>query len=422
MTTEEQTVNSTPDDDTPIGRVGFGLFEPATRANPYPVYHRLREQAPIYHSPAGIHIFSRYADAAAILCDPRFGYSEPRAPLGRALLTEHDRTGLLRDDHGKSVSSFLTRNPPDHNRLRRFVAPSFTPRAVARLAPRITAITDALLDTALASREVDLVESFAYALPFTVICELLDIPAADHTMVQHWSHTMARGLDPEFLVPPQRVEQRVRAVLETAAYFHELSAQRRAHPGSDLLSELATIEDNGDALTAPELLSTCLLLLVAGHESTASLIASGVLALLDHPDQLARLRAEPGLAAAAVEEVLRYDPPPQLVFRATLTDLTIGESFLPAGTMAMVLLGAANRDPAEFPDPDRLDLTRATQRHLAFSQGIHFCLGAPLARLQATIALRRLLERTTTVALNGQPRWKPNVALRGLEALPITLR
>lgn len=132
MTTEEQTVNSTPDDDTPIGRVGFGLFEPATRANPYPVYHRLREQAPIYHSPAGIHIFSRYADAAAILCDPRFGYSEPRAPLGRALLTEHDRTGLLRDDHGKSVSSFLTRNPPDHNRLRRFVAPSFTPRAVAR--------------------------------------------------------------------------------------------------------------------------------------------------------------------------------------------------------------------------------------------------------------------------------------------------
>lgn len=402
-------------------RVGFGLFEPASRANPYPVYHRLREQAPIYRSPTGIWILSRYADVATVLRDSRFGYGDPRAPRARALLAQKEQGSLLRDARGKSVSSFLTQNPPQHTRLRKFVAPAFAVRSVERHVPRITKLVDGLLETALADGDIDFVDAFAYLLPFTVLCEILGIPAADRELVRGWSRTLARGLDPEFLLPPERVEQRVQALLETAVYFNELTAERRRQPREDLLSALVTAEEDGDVLTSAELLSTCILMLVAGHESTASLLAGGVLSLLNHPDQLARLHAEPALAATAVDELLRYDPPPQLVFRTALADVPLGEELIPSGDMVIALIGAANRDPAEFPVPDRLDLTRTRQRHLGFSQGIHFCLGAPLARLEIRIALQRLMERTSSLALTGEPQWKPNIALRGLETLPVTL-
>lgn len=407
---------------TVVEGFGYGLFDPASRADPYPVYRRLRDHAPIYRGPAGIWILSRYADVTAVLRDQRFGYDEPRAPHSRALLVQKDHAGLLLGADGRSVSSFLTQNPPQHTRLRKFVAPVFTARSVARLAPRITEIVDVLLDVALDTGEVDFVESFAAPLPFTVLCELLGVPAADRHLAESWSHTLARGLDPEFLLPQDKVEQRVQALLEAAAYFHELAAERRRRPGADLLSTLVAAQDKSDPLTQAELLSTCILLLVAGHESTASLLAGGLLALLNHPDQLARLYAEPDLAAGAVEELLRYDPPPQLVFRTALTDVTLGETRIPAGAMTISLLGAANRDPAAFPDPDRLDLTRTGPKQLGFSHGIHVCLGAPLARLEATIALRRLMERTSTLALTGRPQWKPNIGLRGLETLPVTMR
>lgn len=402
---------------------GFGLFDSAYRVNPYPTYRLLRECAPIYRSPAGIWILSRYADVMAVLRSPQFGYGEPRAPRARTLITEKDCAGLLLDASGKSVSSFLTQNPPQHTRVRKLVSPAFTARSVARLAPRITGLVDALLDKALHVGEVDFIESFSCPLSFTVLCEILGIPAVDRELVRNWSRTLARGLDPEFLLPQERVNQRVQAVLDAAVYFDELVAERRRRPQVDLLSTFARVEDDGDALTSAEVLSTCILLLVAGHETVASLIGCGILALLNHPDQLARLYAEPNLAASAVEELLRYDPPPQLVFRTALADVILDETLIPAGVTVILLLGAANRDPAAFSDPDRLDLTRGTgHRHLGFSQGIHFCLGAPLARLEVTIALRRLMERTSALALIGEPRWKPNIALRGLEALPVALR
>lgn len=406
---------------TLIEQVGFGLFDPASRANPYPIFHRLREHAPIYHGPGGVWILTRYADITAVLRDPQFGYKEPRALRTRELLVQKDHAGLLTDDTGRSVNSFLTQNPPEHTRLRKFVSPAFTARSVARLAQGVTEHADGLLDAVLDAGEADLVESFTYPLPFSMICGLLGIPAADRGMVQRWSHTITRGLDPDFLLSQDMISDRVYAMLDIAAYFRELAAERRRRPGEDLLSTLVAIEDDGDALTSAEVFSTCIMLLIAGHESTASLIAGGILALLEHPDQLARLYAEPDLVAGAVEELLRYDPPVQTVFRTALADVTLGETPVPAGTKVMSLLGAANRDPAEFPDPDRLDLTRTGIRQLAFSQGIHFCLGATLARLEAKIALRRLVERTSSVVLTGQPQWKPNFSLHGLATLPVTL-
>ena len=356
-----------------------------------------------------------------MLADARFGYREQRSLRTRELLVRQDQTGLLTDGSGKSVSSFMTQNPPEHTRLRRFAAPAFTTRSVERLRLRVTDRVNALLDKIIGAGEINLVEAFANPLPFGLICEILGIPVTDRALVKRCSDIIALGLDPDFLVPQEIVAQRVHDMLEIAAYFRELAAERRRRPQQDLMSALVKAGDGGDALTPAEVVATCTLFLVAGHASTSSFIASGVLALLDHPDQLALIRGEPDLTANAVEELLRYDAPVQTLFRTALADVTLGDTVVPAGTKVMALLGAANRDPGQFADPDRLDLTRTGSRHLSFSQGTHFCLGAMLARLQATIALRCLMDRTSIVELADQPRWKPNFSLRGPESLPVTL-
>jgi unspecific monooxygenase len=307
-------------------------------------------------------------------------------------------------------------DPPDHTRLRRLVSKAFTARLIERLRPRIEQVVQELL--ADASGEVDLIRALAYPLPVILISELLGVPAQDRDRFKGWSDALARGLDPDFLLPAADIAERDQARLEFAAYFQELSALRRSDPRDDLLSALVAVSDGGDALTEQELLATCILLLVAGHETTVNLIGNGALALLRHPDQLAWLRTHPEAVPAAIEELLRYDPPVQLTLRTALQDTELAGATIKRGELVLLLTGAANRDPTVFEDPDRLDLQRAASGHLSFGLGIHFCLGAPLARLEGEIALAALLRRDITLA-GGDLAYRDNLVLRGLARLPV---
>jgi cytochrome P450 len=393
------------------------LFDPHRVADPYPTYAWLRAARPVWRPTERVFVLSRHEDCAAVLRDPRFGRSEeglrarPAGPAGEV------------SAGGPAVRSFLALNPPDHTRLRRLVSRAFTPARVRDLGPRIEAIAAELIDTASASGgPVDLITALASPLPVTVISELLGVPAADYDRLVAWSDALARGLDPGFLISAEDRERQQLARAEFGAYLSELIAERRRSPGDDLVSALAGVVDDGDVLSEEELIATCILLLVAGHETTTSLMGSAVLGLLQHPGQLARLRAEPGLMTGAVEEFLRYDPPVQLTARVALTDASIGVLPVPAGSAALMLVGAANRDPALCANPDELDITRPPTHHVSFGQGIHFCLGAPLARLETQIVLRLLLQRPDDLFQAGEPAWKENTVLRGLRSLPVAFR
>jgi cytochrome P450 len=393
------------------------LFDPHRVADPYPTYAWLRAARPLWRPTERVYVLSRHEDCAAVLRDPRFGRSEEGLRVRRA-----GPAGEATADE-PAVRSFLALNPPDHTRLRRLVSRAFTPARVRDLGPRIEAIAAELIDTASASGgPVDLIAALASPLPVTVISELLGVPSADYDRLVAWSDALARGLDPGFLISAEDRERQQLARVEFGAYLSELIAERRRSPGDDLVSALAGVVDDGDVLSEEELIATCILLLVAGHETTTSLMGSAVLGLLQHPDQLARLRAEPGLMTGAVEEFLRYDPPVQLTARVALTDASIGARPVAAGSAALMLLGAANRDPALCANPDDLDITRPPTHHLSFGQGIHFCLGAPLARLETQIVLRLLLQRPDDLGLAGEPAWKENTVLRGLRSLPVTFR
>jgi len=315
----------------------------------------------------------------------------------------------------------LDRDPPDHTRLRGLVSKAFTPKALESLRPRIQQIVDGLLDQIERRGEMDLIEEFAYPLPVIVICEMLGVPVKDHERFKHWGLDIARGLDAIMLPPDSEVGKRsVSGRRALAEYFRALIAERRAAPRDDMLSALIAAEEAGDKLSEEELLASCILLLVAGHETTVNLIGNGTLALLKHPEQLRRLRENPGLIGSAVEELLRYDGPVQRTARIPSEDLVIGGKTIPKGEMVMPFLGAANRDPAQFPDPDRLDITRTDNRHIAFGMGIHFCLGAPLARMEGQIAISTLLRRLPKLALASQlPEHRQSLTLRGLVSLPV---
>jgi unspecific monooxygenase len=314
----------------------------------------------------------------------------------------------------------LDRDPPDHTRLRGLVSKAFTPRVVEGLRPRVQQIVDGLLDQNAARGSMELIEDFAYPLPVTVICEMLGVPVEDHETFKGWSREMARSLDPEEFLPQDVVERRQRAIESFSEYFSRLIEERRARPRDDLLSALIAAEEAGDKLTGPELLAICILLLVAGHETTVNLIGNGTLALLRHPEQLQKLRDDPSLARSAVEEFLRYDPPVQFTGRVALADMEIGGHVLSKGQQAMLLLASANRDPEVFAEPDRLDITRRENRHLSFGHGIHFCLGAPLARVEGEIAFSGLVRRFEGLhLLTEAPEYKENIVLRGLASLPV---
>lgn len=405
------------------GQLVWDPFDPAWSRDPFTVYDRLRRDNPVHRSPLGFWVFTRHADCLAVLRDRRSSSDErnanpeslPDLPTG---VGGDDPMGQIFAD----MAPFLFRDPPDHTRLRGLVQKAFTPRVVESLRPAIDAISEELLDAAAARGALDVVADFAYPLPMRVIVDMLGVPAADHQQFKEWSDALARGLDPDFLLPPEAVEQRLGGILSFVQYFSALIEERRRRLGDDLLSRLISAEEHGDVLNQGELISTCILLLVAGHETTVNLIAGGTLALLQHPDQAARLRDDDTIARVAVEELTRFVSPVQLTGRVALADMEVGGVTVAAGDFSMLLLGSANRDPDAFVDPDLLDLARRDNNHLGFGFGIHHCLGAPLARLEAQIALPKLLRRHPRLAVaEDELVFKQNVVLRGFESLPVTL-
>ncbi len=397
----------------------FNPFDPEFRKDPYPTYHRFLAEDPVHESPLGGLILSRHADAVSLLRDPRASSDFRKSNGFREQVTAQglDYDALLEENR-----SFLFLDPPDHTRLRGLVNKAFTPRVVEGLRPRIEAIVSSLIDAGLERGEMDVMEDFAYPLPVTIICDMLGVPVEDNVRFREWTKEAARSLDPDFALPPEEVERRQRTFDALHAYFEDLIAQRRAAPKDDLLSSLIAAEDEGSKLNKDELISTCILLLIAGHETTVNLIGNGTLQLLRHPDQLQLLRDDPSLLKTAVEELLRFDPPVQLTGRVALEDIPFGDKVLKQGQQATILIGAVNRDPAQFADPERLDIGREDNRHLAFGMGIHFCLGAPLARVEGQIALGELVRRAPTLELTtDEPPYKENLVLRGLAALPVRM-
>jgi cytochrome P450 len=378
-------------------------------SDPYSVHARLREQHPVARviMPGGMPawLVTGYAHARSALTDPRLH------KLPEGWRPDPDSLLAALDLH------MLNLDPPDHERLRKLVNKAFTARRVAELRPRITAITAGLLDDMATRREVDLLASFAFPLPITVICELLGVPVADRDQFRVWSATIVADT-----TSPEAFEAHATAM---TGYFRTLMATRRREPADDLLSALISARDDADRLSENELLSMAFLLLVAGHETTVNLIASGMLALLLNPGELARLRADRSLLGAAVEELLRYvNPVNNATFRFTGEPVEIGGVPIGPGEVILVSLSGANRDPSRYAHPDRLDLGRDSGAHLAFGHGIHYCLGAPLARLEAEIAFTGLLERFGSMTLAVPPdalRWRPSTLIHGLESLPVRL-
>lgn len=396
---------------------------PEFREDPYQFFQLLREHEPVHKTAFGVYLLTRHADAAAAVREPRLSNNEQHSELYQAFIEANgEPRGVFGDEMGQAVMLFL--DPPDHTRIRGLVSKAFTPKMIERLRHRIEDLVEGLLD-AVEQRgdgRMDVVTDLAYPLPVVVICELLGVPAADHVRFQQWSHELAGSIDPQPLRTPEQ-EERIHAAAEAfLEYFVELIDRRRRDPADDLLSALIAAEEEGDRLSEPELLATALFLLVAGHETTVNLIGNGTLALLRHSDQLERLRADPALDRNAVEELLRFDSPVQLTQRITLEDYEIGGTTIPARQQVIPLLGAANRDPDAFPEPDRLDLGRdGAARHLAFGGGHHFCLGAALARLEGQIAIGALVRRFSRLEPAGDPVRRETFTLRGLESLPVAV-
>jgi cytochrome P450 len=385
-------------DETPFG---FDPLRPGFRDDPYAVYRRQRETDPVHFSPLGMWTLTRHADIEAALRNPKLGH------------------GVTVNGAGDYLS-FLTLNPPDHTRLRGLVSRAFTPKVIREMGPRIAQRVADLLAPLRGAGEFDLISAFAYPLPVMVISEMIGVPVEDQELFSGWSEEMARGIDPDFLQTPEQLVRRDHAKSEFDKYFRELIAARRGRPADDLLTGLIAAEQDGDKLDEQELLDILALLLVAGHETTVNLIGNGTLALLRHPAQLEYLRDNPDQAPAATEELLRYDSPVQFVSRFALADTEVAGRPVAAGEVVSMVLGAANRDPDTFPDPDRLDLTRQAGRLVSFGQGIHFCLGAPLARLEGQLALAGIATALPDLALvDDKPAYRDHFILRGLSALRV---
>ncbi|MEV7540952.1 cytochrome P450 [Streptomyces sp. NPDC089915] len=385
--------------------------DPDFAADPYAYYARLRARGPVHQ--VGVSA-PEFAPALLVV-----GHEEAREALAHPGLAKDWKTGaVLRGVAANAANSnLLETDPPQHTRLRRLVAREFTTRRVQAMRPRVQRITDELLDAMAArpGRSADLIEAFAFPLPITVIGELLGVPAPDRERFRHWSKEV---------LAPTPVPART-AHLRLADYLAELVAAKSRDPGEDLLSALVrTRDEDGDALSAAELIGMAFLLLIAGHETTVNLISNGTRALLAHPDQLAALRADPdGLLDGAIEEMLRYDGPVQnSTYRYAREDLEIGGTAVPAGATVLVSLAGAGRDPGRYADPDAFDVRRAPQGHLAFGYGIHFCIGAPLARMEGRIAFRSLLDRFPGLAEDpdgGPPEWIGGSLIRGVTRLPV---
>ncbi|MGB3481379.1 MAG: cytochrome P450 [Mycobacterium sp.] len=400
---------------------------PANRIDPYPHYRALREYGPMQLPEVNLTVFSSFADCDAVLRHPDSASDRLKSTLAQRQIAAGEAPrpfGLAGLVDRRRAPAFLFMDPPDHTRLRTLVSKAFVPRVINELAPDIVALVDDLLDTVEKLGEFDAVSDLAYPLAVGVICKLLGVPVEDEPQFGRASTLLGQTVDP-FLAAtgatPEGFEQRIEAGKWLRRYFRDLIDRRRGDPSDDLISALIAVEETGDQLTEEEIISTCNLLLIAGHESTVSLIAHAVLALLRHPDQWTALAADPGRVSKVIEESLRYDAPAQLLGRIAASDIVIGTTDVPAGDTMIVLLAAAHRDPTANDHPDKFDPDRKAVRHLAFGRGAHFCLGAPLVRLEASVALSAVAARFPQAKLGGEPRYKPNVTLRGLAELPVSV-
>jgi cytochrome P450 len=395
--------------------IASDLLAQETMRDPHTFYGRLREQGPLFYIPdlygmGRVWIATNYDDAIAIMKDPRFTKDRRKV--------EDEQPAAQESISPIEMRSMLNVDPPDHTRLRALVSKAFTPRMIAQLRPRIQQITDELLDAVQEQGRMDIIADFAYPLPITVISEMLGIPAEDRSRFRAWTQAMLSVSD-----QPGQEEVRAAAAKAFLDYIKTLLEEKRTNPASDLTSALIGVEENGDQLNENELISMIWLLLLAGHETTVNLIGNGALALLQHPEQMQRLQGDPSLLPTAIEEILRYTAPVSLSDeRWASEDIPMHGEVIRKGDMVLASLAAVNTDPRQFPDPKVLDLARKENQHLSFGKGIHYCLGAPLARLEGQIAFGTLLQRLPNLRLASDPAqliWNSNPMLRGLKSLPV---
>ena len=407
------------------GSGDFDLFLPLRSAgsleNPYPIYSVIRTVRPVLEVPVpanyagpGMWMLTRYRDVHSVLRDPRFSVERMRAPLMRDNL---DRMPEFLRQSATGMRSMLIMDPPDHTRVRKLVNKAFTPKRIAALRDHIEAIVRELADEAQAKGTFDLIHDVAEPLPAIVIAELLGVPVEDHRQFRQWSSAMINGFASPSAEARATGSEAARQIFD---YLADIIAARRRAPREDLISAMIAAQEERDALTDAELLATGNLLLLAGHETTTNLIGNGTLALLREPDQWKRLCNEPALLPTAIEELLRYDGPVQATVRVALEDVAIDDHVIPEGSLVLVSIGSANHDPDMFDDPDQLDLAREPNPHLAFGFGTHFCLGAPLARLEAQLAFDMLTKRFPGLSLvEDRPVYRANPVLRGLTSLDV---
>jgi cytochrome P450 len=394
----------------------FNPLAPEFIRDPYPHYERLRSTDPVHVTPHGMYLASRHAEVSLVLRDKRFGKDFVERSKRRY------GPKIMEEPIFRSMSHWmLQQDPPDHTRLRGLVVKAFTARHVEDMRPRIQQVVDQTLDRVAERGRMDLIEDYAFRLPVTIICDMLGIPEEHREAFYSGSRDGGRILDPVPLTPSE-IAQGNAGNLMAQMYFQQLFELRRRNPGDDLTTQLVQAEENGSKLSNEELTANIILLFGAGHETTVNLIGNGLLALHRNPDQLALLKARPELIANAIEEFLRYDSSVQLTGRVALEDIEdLGGKNIPRGETVLCLLGSANRDPAVYPDqPDRLDITRQNVRPLSFGGGIHFCLGAQLARIEAEVAIATLLRRLPDLKLDDaeNAEWRPTFVLRGLKRLP----
>jgi len=395
----------------------YRLLDQEVLADPYPLYRRLRTEDPVHWDPF-LHawVVTQYADVVTVLY--RFSASRTPAPEQLAAMGLETLTPLAR----VLVKQMLFLDGEAHGRMRGLAAHAFTPRRVAVLREHIEDITSRLLDAAAQRGSMDVVADLGAPLPAIVTAEMLGVPSEDHAQLKNWSADFAEVLG-NFQHNPDHAARMLRTTNAMSEYFRDRIREQRRQPREGLINALLTAEIDGDRLSEEEIVSNCIITMVGGQETTTNLIGNGVLALLRHPDQLARLRADLSLVPSAVEELLRFEPPTQHTARLAPEDLTMGGRLLKKRQAVIAVIGAANRDPERFADPDRLDVGRADNRHLAFGWGPHFCFGAPLARIEGQTAFAMLLARFSHIELEPGPLvWRQNLALRGLERLPVRLR
>jgi cytochrome P450 len=399
--------------------ITFNPFEPGFTDDPYPQWQALREHDPVHESPLGIWLLLAYDDVQRFVRDPATSVEDRHA---RPTVFDALQQQVLGDEpQDRGTRAMLMLDPPDHDRLRRLVTKAFTPKVIERLRPRIQQLVDETLDRVGPTGEMELVSDLAFPLPFAVISEMLGMPETDSHQLRQWSSVLVRTLEP---VNDPDV---IKAIAEAGDAMYQFTAEiidwKRKEPGDDLLSALIAAEEEGDALSDEELIDQVILLYIAGHETTVSLIGNGTLALLRHRRQLERLQADPSLDAHAVEELLRFDPPVQMTRRITLTDVTVRDRTIPAGTFTVCVIASANRDRSHWgDDADEVDVTRdGAHNHLAFGGGVHYCLGAALARLEGQVAIGSLVRRFPHVEIAGDPVWNGRINLRGLDRLPLRL-